>query len=260
MLDRYGTCNAISLFDGVAGRLPRVEQQRLAAQLVRHLHRELMANVAADIERRGKEQEAGSSSAVADVDGVGSLAKRIAGREWLLADDNYHIDTSHLSAVVRAARLVTDPEVLALAIDLTEYGRRLSQQYQYPGETPFEELYLRSGQFFRASTGADVEAATSYFGERARSTDASTQGTGPAEVFIALLARLERYSEAIAASIELLPPGVTTSGFAPSLMELSRSAGDYRAIVEQSRAQGNLLTFAAGMLETNRQVKSSTGK
>jgi hypothetical protein len=255
VLDRYGTCNAISLFDGIAPRLPRGEPEKLAARLVRRLHDELSANLAADIERRGAEHGL-TAEAVAkrggQRDDSGSIAQLIEGRDWLLADDNYHIDTSHLSAVIRMARLVTDPEVLALAIDLTEYGRRLSPQYQYPGEAPFEELYLRSRQFFRAQCGLEVDTALEYFAQRARAADTSVQGTAAAEVYIALLARLQRFGEAISAAAELLPAGAPQSGFAPSLMELSRSAGDYGALVEQSRRQGNLLTFAAGLLETAR--------
>lgn len=255
MLDRYGTCNSISMFDNLTGRLPKTALERLAARLVRHLHRDLLANVRADIERRGGEQSQPAQGAAEEgshprgLERVELMADLLDGRDWLFADDNYHIDTSHLSAVVRAARLVNDPQVLALAADLTEYGRRLSKSYQYAGEAPFEDLYGASRMFFRAQLGEEIEAAVDFFDRRASETDAATQGTGPAEVYVALLARLGRQHEAIRASIELLPPGAATSGFAPSLIELSRAAADYGPLVEQSRRQGNLLTFTAGLLE-----------
>lgn len=258
MLGRYGTCNAITLLDSIAGRLSRADQNRLAARLVRHLHQELSSSIAADIGRRGPEHGADAASTAAGAEDLGRLATVVARHDWLLADNNYHADPSHLHAVVRMARLVTDPGALELAADLTEYGRRLGQQHQYPGDAPFEELYPRSGQFFRALTGIEVEEAVDYFGQRARSTDAATQGAGPAEAYIVLLSRLGRHGEALAARAELLGPGVTTSGFAPSLMELSRLAGDYRAMMEQSRQQNNLLAYAAGLLATRRCERPTT--
>ena len=245
VLERYGTCNAISLFDAAAGRLPAVQRAALVEQLVRHLHRELIANVSADIARRGV-------GGAVSTESPSTIAELIAGCDSLFADDNYHIDTSHLSAVVRNARLVTDKQVLALALDLCEYGRHLSKTYQYPSEAPFEDLYPQSAQFFAAQLGQNVDEALKYFAQRAAETDPLHSGTGPAETYVLLLARLQRWPEAIDASVRFLPPGTPAAGLAPSLLELSRNAGDYRAVVEQSRAQGNLLTFAAGVLETER--------
>src|SRR5580658_10436608 len=48
-----------------------------------------------------------------------TIAGLVADRDWLFANDNYHVDTTHLSSVVRFAQLVEDPEVLRLAVDLT---------------------------------------------------------------------------------------------------------------------------------------------
>jgi hypothetical protein len=257
VLERYGTCNAISLFDAAAGRLPAPQRAALAERLVRHLHAELIANVRADIARREAAGDSPAGESLKQAESATTIAELIASCDRLFADDNYHIDTSHLSAVVRNARLVTDKDVLALALDLTEYGRRLSPTYQYPGESPFEDLYPQSAQFFAAQLGKNVDEATAYFADRAAAADAQSAGTGPAETYVLLLARLQRWQEAIGASIRFLSAAGPTGGLAPSLLELARSAGDYRAVVEQSQAQGNLLTFAAGVLETERLAAGS---
>ena len=35
-----------------------------------------------------------------------TLAELVTANEWIFENDNYHIDTSHLSATVRFARLI----------------------------------------------------------------------------------------------------------------------------------------------------------
>ena len=239
VLEHYGTCNAVSMFDGLMHERPRAQQREVVALLVRHLHRELAANLRADVARRE-----GSSP-----DEAQSIRDLVAKRPELFDEANYHIDTSHLSAVLRFARLTDEREVLRLAADLVEYGRRLSESYQYPSEEPFRETYPAHGLFFGAQLGRDVEEAVAYFRERAETLKVEEVGSGPAEVYITLLSRLGRWDEAIEASLRLLPPGTPTARFAPSLFELSRLAGRYESLIESSRQRGDLLGFAAGLLQ-----------
>lgn len=240
VLEHYGTCNAITMFDGMMHERPRSQQQGVVRLLVRHLHNELSANIRADIERR---EGAGKAPPAA------SLEELLTARPELVADDNYHIDTSHLGATVRFARLAEDAETLRLALDLTEYGRRLSPQYQYPAEEPFRDAFTAHGHFFRAQLGEGVDEALAYFRDKAEALPLAEHGPGPAETYIALLARLKRYEEAIDASLSLLPPGTATSRFAPSLLELSCLAGQYERLLATSRERGDLLGFAAGLVQ-----------
>ena len=46
-----------------------------------------------------------------------------------------------------------------------------------------------------------------------------------------------------------MPPGVRTSGFAPSLLELSREAGNYDRLMEACRQRGDLVGYTAGLVE-----------
>jgi hypothetical protein len=97
--------------------------------------------------------------------------------------------------------------------------------------------------------GRRVDEAIDYFLARAKGVDVSEFGTGPAEVYIALLARLKRYDDAVRATIELVPPGTRASGFAPNLLELSRLARDYGPLMSACRQRGDLVSFTAGLIE-----------
>lgn len=247
VLENYGTCNAISAFESAFMGRAKSDQRAAAGLLVRHLHGELLANLRADIARHDQIEPS-----------AGSISELIAGRDWLFEDNNYHIDTTHLSAAVRIARLTEDPEVLRLAVQLTDYGRRLSQQFQFAGEEPFVETYPAHALFFRASLGEQVDEALSYFRERAERADFDEHGSGPVETYIVLLARCGRYTEAIDASATLIPPGERTAGFAPSLIELSRAAGDYTRMLELSAERGDLIGFAAALVESHMSEEQGT--
>jgi hypothetical protein len=246
VLKNYGTCNAITTFEGALTNRPRGDQQAAASLLLRHLHAELLANVRADVAR----QEGAEPKET-------TLSGLVADRDWLFAENNYHIDTTHLASTVRFARLLEEPALLALAHDLTEYGNRLSQQFQFAGDEPFADVYASHGLFFAAQLDRQVDLALDYFAQRARAADVSEQGTGAAEVYIALLTRLRRYGEAIDATVDLIPPGLRTSGFAPSLLELSRLAGDYERLMQVCRDRDDIVGFAVGLAEQATRVPAS---
>lgn len=245
VLDHYGTCNAITAFDTEMGRHNRRQQQLAAEHLVRRLHEEVKTNLLADITRRGSTVTASAPAKSLESQ---SLPELLAGRDELFAENNYHIDTSHLAATVRIARIVEDPTVLQLACELTEYGRRLSSTLQLTGDEPFEDVYPSHGLFFAAQLGRQVDEALGYFHERAEGADIDAVGTASAETYIVLLVRLGRFKETMDTHIRLLPAGVTTTGSAPTLLELARLCGDYDRLRTVCRERGDLLGFAAGML------------
>lgn len=236
VIENYGCCNAITTFDSEVARHGRSDRQAAAAIITRVLHRDLLANVRRDIERQEGTASQGDT-----------LAALIADRPWLFGEMSYHIDTTHLASVVRFARLTQDPAVLRLAVDLTEYGRRLHSQFQYPGDEPFGETYLASGKFFRSLLGEQVDDALAYFKSKAETLDIPHHGTAPAEVYVDLLARLGRPGEALAVALKMLADQPQQLGIAPSLLELSRAAGDYQAVQTFCRERGDLLGFTTAM-------------
>jgi hypothetical protein len=237
LVEHYGTCNAITTFEAHLGQRSRSDQQAAATILVRHIHAELLATLTADIA-----QQEGCDPPEKTLKGL------VENRDWLFTNSSYHIDTTHLAASVRFARILENPADLRLALDLTEYGRRLHPQFQYKGEEPFVDLYPTHALFFCALLGERGDEALAHFAERARGVDVGEQGTAAAEMYVSLLARLGRHGEAIEASLELIPAGVPTYGWAPSLLELSAAAGRYDRLLAHCRQRQDLLGFAATLV------------
>jgi len=258
VLENYGTCNAISLFDAQMHGRPPADKQAVAGVLVRHLHEELLRNVRADIVRReGARREGHEPAAV-------SLQELVSGRPELFEGDNYHVDTTHLAAVVRFALVCEDPATLRLALDLTEYGRRLSTQYQFAGQEPFGDTYPAHAQFYRGLLGESADEAVAYFRQRAdelAETDRTGQTNSAAvagEVLVGLLARMGRTAEALEESASRLAAGGRNSGFAPGLLELAARAQRYDRLQQISREHADAVGFTAGLLGATSAGRSGT--
>jgi hypothetical protein len=155
-----------------------------------------------------------------------NIPELVAGRDWLFQENNYHVDTSHLSAVVRFSMELTDRPSLQLALELTEYGRRLAPIFQYRGTPPFEDPYVDYAAYFRALMGEQVEAAIAHFRDKAAKADPDQAGTLPAQVLVGLLARLGRYREAADAAHQYLSDADPAELVCPSPIQLCQLAGD----------------------------------
>ena len=237
VLEHYGTCNAITTFESVMPHHSKDKQQATAAMLVRHLHDELTATVRADIA-----QQQGSEPAEQ------SLRELVADRDWLFGENSYHVDTTHLASAVRFGRLLDDPEVLRIALDLTEYGRRLNEMFQHSDNEPFADTYPAHALYFEALLGENVDAAIDYFRQKATTVDIHRHGTSAVEVYIDLLSRVGRHQEALQAATTMFPDDAPSVGIAPSLLVLSEKAGNYDALMEYYRTRNNLLGYATGLI------------
>ncbi len=54
---------------------------------------------------------------------------------------------------------------------------------------------------------------------------------------------------ALQEAIRLTPPTAQPIGYAPSLLELARSAGTYDAVLDYCQQKGDLLGYAAALVE-----------
>jgi hypothetical protein len=247
VLTRYGICNAITTLGGQELPHSAADKHYCLQALVRSLYHELRERLAAEIERQeGKPPP--EASAPPHTPGV--LGGLMRGRDWLFADDQYHIDLSHLSSVVQFSLHLTPCDELRLARELCAYGARLSGRYVQPGDPPFEELYPSHDRYLAILAGENVEENLDYFRRQADEADPETVGTYPAEVLVNLLLRLERGPEALAVASKHLRRAWNQRLTCPNLIELCLKCGDFRTLAEVSREQGDAVHYLAGLVGT----------
>jgi hypothetical protein len=231
LLKHHGICRAITFFQQYPDPKSRDE---CALILLRALHAELVDNL-----KRTIVQTEGQHPAGVDV------TELIQGRDWLFGDLDYYVDTAHLTAIIPLALYFTDPEAIRLAIELCDYGGHLSPQFHYRSDPPFEDFYRDHAIYLKALVGCDTDAAVSHFRKK---VEASTSGTGPAQVLVLLLTRLKRYQDAIQVSLEHLSDQNPNELGCPTIPQLCQLAGDYDSLRQLARRRGDMLNFTAAAI------------
>lgn len=236
VLQNYGICQAItaceSLFaQGVSGS----DREACIGLLVRALYQDLTFRVRQEIEEREPATRPDES-----------LDALLSGREWLFENDNYHVDTSHLNAIVRMARMLRPGTDMELAVGLCEYGRRLSDRYRYPDPSPFEDVYANTKLFLQVLLGDNIESGLAYFRARAEAADPSEAGTYPAEVYLHLLRGVGRQSEAVEFAGQRL--GEVAGPLVASINEICVETGRYDVMARLARSRNDPLSFTAAIL------------
>ena len=234
MLRSTGTCGTVTALDQLMPQLPAEDRPACAAVMVRHLHGELLRSVRADVERTAPLLTEPTT-----------VAELFAGRESLLSGGGYHIDVSHLSAVVRFARSLEPGDAeLPLAVDLCAYGRRLDRSLQYPGEPPFGDFYVSHGHFLRALAGEGVDEAVGYFEGKLRAEPDLPDRRLIAYVLSDLLMRCGRAEAAVATAAEHLAGTAAETGF--SLAEMCERAGRLDLLATHAAEAGDVVGVLAG--------------
>jgi hypothetical protein len=251
MLTLQGTCNAITAYDQAIVSLPADRQQATAAVLVEHLYGDVLRSLRADLEAQ-PHQSAERLAAVL------SGPRPLAG---LLADASVaavFVDVSHLQAVLRFARVSTDPAVIDKAWELACYACRLPNEVRFPGEPPFENVGEGSRHFFGAQL-ADADAATqdeavAFFRVAAEQALATGGGPIPHDILALLSWRLGRADDALEVVIarppeDGFPSPVQVAGMLPSLVDMAQAGGAAaaRRLREACVNRGDLVTFAASL-------------
>jgi len=240
ILSNYGICRAISSFQQYPAQDGREDCLRLLVRTLRHDLAESLRRAVARVEGQVPETE--------------SISDLIAGRGWLFEDNNYYIDTSHVVSIIQFSIESHDREILSLALELTDYGTRLSSMYQFRGNPPFENIYVDYGVYLRALLGQNVDEAIAHFRRKLAEADPSELDSSPAQVFVGFLSRLNRYRDAIDISLQYLPQLDSAQLACPSVLQLCQLAEDYEQLMKFSREQGDLLAFTAGALQTTSDI------
>ncbi len=235
ILEHHGICSAITLFGSNRDYATRQHCLRL---LVRTLYGQLTAAL--------KETIAAVEGATAN---DASLAELIAGRPWLFEGTSSYADSTHLTTLLRFTPELEDAEGLRMAAEMADYGRCLAPMFHFRGDPPFEDTYADHAVYLRALLGEGVDGAIGHFKIKVIETGAAPMDTTPAEVLIELLVRLGRYAEAIQASLEFFPNSSATPLSCPSGIQLCQMAGDYRQLRELALERGDLLAFAAAVIQ-----------
>jgi hypothetical protein len=236
ILERYGICSAITTVSSQEFTQPEIRVYCIGG-LVRALYEQLRERLAEEITRRE-----GSTPATL------SVKELIAGRDWLFEDEFYHVDVSHLGAVVQMSIHLPPGPDLNKAREMCAYGQRLSSRFQYAGEPPFEDQYRDYGIYLSVLAGDTVEEGIAHFRTKAESADPETVGTYPAEVLVNLLVRLNRPAEGLSVARRFLAKAENTRHSCPSIAELCKQTNDYRTLAEVAREQGDPVHFLAGLL------------
>jgi len=235
IIEHRGICSAITWFGYNRDYDSRQECLKL---LVRSLYTQVAGSL--------RESIAAAEGSVPATDRVAEL---IAGRPWLFEGNSSYTDSTHLTSILRFAPELEDEAVIRMAIELADYGQLLNEMFHFRGDPPFEETYRDHGVYLRALAGEDVDGAVAHFrGKIAESGDPVTA----AEVLIDLLVRLRRFEEAIQVSLEYFPDPGRASMNCPSVLQLCQMAGDHEKLRSVAREHGDVIGFAAGLIQSAR--------
>ena len=235
ILKHYGTCRAITNFSQYPVEEGRADCAQLLAE---HVHSELLANVShAVAQKEGQPPEGNDLAAVVD------------GREWLFEGNAYYLDTSHVSSLVQMAPSIDRATTLELLYGFAEYGKRLGEMYQFPGNPPFENVFEDYGIYIRTVLGRKVEEGLDHFRRKLETCDPNVAGTTPAQVLVNLLVRVGRPGQAADVAVEHLSKADPQFLTCPNALQLCQMAGDYGRLAEVSRQRRDLLSFAAAEMQ-----------
>lgn len=237
LLDRHGVCSAITMVGGAD--LTNYPDIRIhcVSKLLQALHEQLTERLRNDLQARGMPAQEGES-----------IASMVAGRDELFGDDTYHIDVSHLSAVVQMSlQLPAGTPALSLAKDLCEYGRRLAPLFQQDGDPPFEKSYADYLIYLQVLSGEKVEEGLAHFRKQAEE-HAANGSTFPAEIYVNLLTKIERWADALDAARTWLANEPEGNLSCPGITELARKLENFTILTEIARQRGDAVTYLASLM------------
>lgn len=242
VLDRYGTCNAITSFDSSVHSLDTANKMRLAKLLTDHIYRELTNNLT---EYLAEQQISTGHDA--------TFLERFQANKKLVRETGPMIDATHLSSVMRIGRILNDEDSLQKLAEMAEYGCQLAEPFHFPGEAPFENTFRDHFTFFRALTAKssespEVKHAIQFFDQKSRSSENDENNPVCDEVFVDLLHRLGLRTRAIEVSLERLSKRSELSGIAAPVYEIATEPEHFSILERHYHAENDLLGYTVSLL------------
>jgi len=241
MLSTHGMCNTVTAVDQLYLEMKADDRSKCAEIMVKQLYDDLAHNVRYEVEQRSPMLPPDQS-----------LTDLIAGRQWLFENENYHIDVSHLNAVVRFARSLEEnqQESIEKAIQLCDYGARLAPHLQYPGEPPFDDYYVAHKHYFQIVGDKNRDESLEFFRERMHQAEEPSDRELIAYVLVDLLMRLKRHDEAVDVAEKYLGEVHEQSGF--SFVALCEDTKDMDALQRHAKKVNNPVLYVAAQLQKTR--------
>lgn len=239
VLDRSGVCSAVTMVQSADLRASPAVRDYCVGRLVRALHAQLSERLRADAEHR--------DLAVPD----GATVPEMVGRfPQLTADDNYHVDVSHLSSVCTLAMQLPAGPDAELALELCGYGQHLAPGLRGDPGVPFEETYTDYAQYLNVTAGRDVAGGLSHFETKlARAVELDPDDARfVAEVLVTLYLAAGRPADALAVGRRHLAGVPEAHLTCPGPTELARRANDYAGLAADADAAGDKVTALAARL------------
>jgi len=245
LIESHGTCNTITSLDQIMGQFDQATRHDAAALMVNHLYGELCTSLEYNIKQ--------SHPDIADGQSIHDLIKE---RDWLFENGNYHIDVSHLNAVVRFARFLDGNDAeLEKAIELAEYGSKLDKQLQYGGEPPFNDFYTSHVHYLKVLAGRETEQAFAYFQQEMDNDPDIPDKQLIAYVMVDLMMRIDQLDSAVELAKDYLSEVEDPNGF--SFSDLCRKAGRPDILQEVAEKQNDPLRYVFALVSGSSETASA---
>jgi hypothetical protein len=242
ILEKYGTCNAITSFDSSVHSLDANHKRDLAKLLTDHLYGELKRNLIAFLSDQG-----------IDADPEATFQETFLANKKLMRESGPMTDATHLSSTMRIGRFLDDRPSLTRLAEMAEYGCQLAEPFHFPSDPPFEKTYRDHLTFYRALCSEDSESphvqhAIQFFDQKSRSSAGEEHNPVCDEVFVDLLHRLGMHSKAIEVSLERLTKRAELTGIASPVYQIAHETEHYQMLESHYQTQKDLLGFTVSLL------------
>jgi len=244
MLASHGICNTISALEQSFHTLSPQERATVAGMLVHHVHSELSNTLKQEIEHRES----------ITLDETPLRDWLTDERSWLFENANYHLDVSHLHAVVRFAQAVQQDEVLEKVLDLAEYGSRLDEQFRYPADPPFDNFYRASIHYFSLLKNWKDDHSWDYFRETLKSAEEEAGRMACAQVLVDLFMRADRFDDALDIALKHLSDEQLS--LRDLFQHLCEKTGRWEELAKLAETNKDLLTSLAAQIEQHESNKT----